>query len=97
MMIVHNPVAECFETLVDGGIASLSYEIRERTMHLLRVELPRKSQGKGIAALLVTAAFEFAAAHSLQAVPSFTRNRSEVAAQSPPALFDGQIRGIVKT
>jgi predicted GNAT family acetyltransferase len=65
----HNPQASRFETEVDGVLARCDYRMEDGVMHLVHTEVPSSLEGRGIAAALVRAALEHAAAEGLRVRP----------------------------
>ena len=66
MKIAHNRADECFEALVEGGIASLEYEITGKTIRLLLVKMPLESHERGVGGRLTDAALDFASKQLLR-------------------------------
>lgn len=66
----HNPAAARFETQVDGGLADCSYRLRGGVMDIVHTGVPPRSEGHGIAAVLVRSALAHARAQGLQVRPS---------------------------
>lgn len=70
MEILNNEKARRFEAAVEGGTAFLRYHIEEpEKIHLLYVEVPVESRGRGIAAELASHALEFARERALKVIP----------------------------
>jgi uncharacterized protein len=86
MDIAHNMTAARFECYVDGLLCRADYRMQGTVMQLLHTEVPPALEGRGIAAALVKAAFEFAAAKQLRVQPrcsyvrAYARRHPEVQA-----------------
>jgi predicted GNAT family acetyltransferase len=70
LSIEHNVAQQRFETHVDGLLCRCDYRMSGATMLLVHTEVPPRLEGRGIAAALVRAAFEHAAAAGLKVVPA---------------------------
>ena len=66
----HNAVARRFEVAVDGQLARADYRIDGRVMQLFHTEVPVAFEGRGIAALLVREAIEYARENGLTVLPA---------------------------
>ena len=69
MNIVHNPAAHRFELAIDGQLAICDYDRDGNTLVLPHTVVPAALQGRGIAALLVQAALDWARAEGLKVRP----------------------------
>ena len=67
--LVNNEAAHNFELFVDGERAFIDYKIKGDKIYLIHTEVPAALEGRGIAAALVTKAFEYIAQHQLKLVP----------------------------
>jgi hypothetical protein len=65
----HNPQSCRFEAVVDGGLARCDYRMDGDLMLLVHTEVPPALEGRGIAAALVRAALDHAAAAGLRVRP----------------------------
>jgi hypothetical protein len=65
----HNPQSGRFEAVVDGELARCDYRMDGEVMLLVHTEVPPALEGRGIAAALVRAALEHAAAEGLRIRP----------------------------
>lgn len=68
--ITHDPGSQRFLTQVDGQQAELHYTLRDRQMRIDHTGVPEAIGGRGIAAALVTAAFEHARAQGWKVIPA---------------------------
>ena len=66
----HNTPAHRFEVAVDGQLARADYRIEGRVMQLFHTEVPVAFEGRGIAALLVREAIEYARENGLTVLPA---------------------------
>lgn len=82
--VSHNAAASRFEAIVDGLLCEAVYRLDGRTMRVHHTGVPPPLEGRGIAAALVRAVFEHAAANGLQVDPlcsyvrAWTRRHPEV-------------------
>lgn len=76
--VIHNPAAQRFEAHVEGRLCRCDYRLSGASMLLVHTEVPPALEGRGIAAQLVRAAFDHAAAHGLKVVPACSYVRSWV-------------------
>jgi predicted GNAT family acetyltransferase len=67
--VVHNAQASRFEAHVDGHLCVADYRLRGAVMVMHHTEVPSVLRGRGIAAALVQAALEHAAAQRLTVEP----------------------------
>jgi predicted GNAT family acetyltransferase len=74
--IRHDPAASCFEAQVDGGTAVCAYRLGGGLMDIVHTEVPPRSEGRGIAAVLVQAALDHARAQGWRVRPSCSYVRS---------------------
>lgn len=70
MPIEHVPARGRFEVQVDGGRAECVYRLHGAVMNITHTEVPRQSEGRGVAAELVRAALAYARQHGLRVRPS---------------------------
>ena len=83
--VVHHPERACFELLVQGQPCRADYRLSGRTMIVHHTEVPRALEGQGLAAIVVQAVFDHAAAHALTVEPrcsyvrAWARRHPEVA------------------
>ena len=68
--IRHDPAARRFETLVDGVVCELDYQLDGATMTITHTGVPAAVGGRGIAGALVERAFETARANGWKVVPA---------------------------
>lgn len=86
MNIVNNAVANRFEIAVDGHLAVCDYRREGTTLVLPHTVVPDALQGRGIAALLVQAALDWARAEGLKVRPACSYVASYM--QRHPAQHD---------
>ncbi len=67
--IAHDPQRGRFHTTVQGHVCVCDYRLRDGVMHITHTEVAPELEGRGIAALLVKAALDHAAAHALKVRP----------------------------
>jgi len=72
LLIEHNETEHCFECYVDGLRCSADYQRSGDVMVIHHTGVPRALEGRGLAAKLVRAAFDYAQAHRLRVVPRCT-------------------------
>lgn len=65
----HNAGASRFEAVVDGLLCEAVYRLDGGTMRVYHTGVPPSLEGRGIAAALVRAVFDHAAAHGLKVDP----------------------------
>ena len=70
MNAIHNPAAARFEVLLGEGPARCEYRQVGPVLVLHHTEVPAALQGRGIAAVLVRAALDWARAQGLRVRPS---------------------------
>lgn len=70
LTIVHNPAASRFEAVVDGLSCVAAYHRSGDLIDMHHTGVPRALEGRGIAAALVRAALDWAAAEGLKVRPS---------------------------
>ncbi len=68
--VAHDRAAHCFETRVDGQRCEARYEMIDGVMWLVHTGVPRRLEGRGIAARLVRAALDHARAEGLKVQPA---------------------------
>ncbi len=68
--ILHEPAAGRFSARVEGRPCLLDYRLQGTTMTILHTEVPEALRGRGIAAVLVRAAFEAARSAGWRVVPA---------------------------
>jgi predicted GNAT family acetyltransferase len=76
--IRHNQAAHSFEAVVDGQIARADYRLEGDVMSIFHTEVPAAFEGRGIAARLVSAAFEYARESGLKVLPACSYVRDYV-------------------
>lgn len=64
-MILHDPARNRFEYKEDGMTAYVEYEIEDAALDVQHTWVPKPLEGRGIAAALVKAAYEYATAQGL--------------------------------
>ncbi len=67
MEIIHDLSRNVFETVVDGYTAYVSYAIADGCLDIEHTIVPREIGGRGIAAALVKAAYDYGRAQGLNA------------------------------
>ncbi len=67
--VVHNATASRFEAIVDGQLCFAGYYVVDGVMRINHTAVPAALEGRGIAAKLVRAAIDYAAAHGLEVEP----------------------------
>ncbi|MBA2548084.1 MAG: N-acetyltransferase [Burkholderiaceae bacterium] len=65
----HNAEARRFEATVDGLLCRCDYRMHGSTMMLVHTEVPSQLEGRGIASLLVDAAFAYAKQNGMDVLP----------------------------
>jgi hypothetical protein len=65
----HDPVAERFEIEFEGELAFVAYRREEATVLFTHTEVPSRAQGRGLAALLVRVALDWARSEGLRVRP----------------------------
>ncbi|MEG1161677.1 GNAT family N-acetyltransferase [Bacteroides sp.] len=68
--ITHQPEQSLFQTQVEGRTAFVQYRLIDGSLDIIHTIVPRPLEGKGIAAALVKAAYDYALAQGLR--PSAT-------------------------
>lgn len=68
MEIIHHPENNTFTTIVDGYSAYASYIIKDGKLDIRHTIVPPEIGGRGIAAQLVKAAYDYALQHQLQPI-----------------------------
>lgn len=68
MEITHIPEEHLFQTIVDGYTAYVNYNIQHNQLDIRHTIVPPPIGGRGIAAQLVKAAYDYALEHNLQPV-----------------------------
>ena len=89
--VLHNAAASRFEATVDGHLCVANYHLVDGVMRIYHTAVPRAVAGRGIAALLVQAALDYAAANDLEAEPwcSYVRSYMKRHPASQTLLPDG--------
>ncbi|GAB4483246.1 MAG: GNAT family N-acetyltransferase [Burkholderiaceae bacterium] len=67
--VVHNAAASRFEARVEGLLCRADYRLDGRVMRIFHTEVAPALEGRGIAAALVRAALDRAAAEGLKVAP----------------------------
>jgi len=67
--ITRNAASQRFESKVDGLLCRCDYRMHGNTMMLVHTEVPPQLEGRGIASLLVRAAFEHAKQNGMDVLP----------------------------
>lgn len=67
--VVHNPSAQRFEATVDGLLCEAAYRREGEVLLMHHTSVPRALEGRGIAAQIVAAAFDYARANGLKIHP----------------------------
>jgi uncharacterized protein len=89
--VLNNAAASRFEAIVDGHLCVANYHLVDGVMRIHHTAVPRAVAGRGIAAKLVQAAIEFAAANHLEVEPwcSYVRSYMKRHPASQALLPDG--------
>ena len=89
--IRHNVAASRFEATVNGQLCVAGYQLVDGVMRMNHTEVPPALEGRGTAARLVQAAFEYAAASGLKVEPwcSYVRVYMKRHPESRALLPDG--------
>lgn len=64
--IVHHPEKYCFEMKINDLTAFLEYRLDGNNMDIIHTKVPEPLEGRGIAASLVKAAFDYASENKLK-------------------------------
>lgn len=64
--IIHQPERNLFKAEVDGNTAFVQYRLTEDSLDIIHTVVPRPVEGRGIAAALVKAAYEYARSHGMK-------------------------------
>lgn len=64
--IEHQPEEKLFKTVVEGRTAFVQYRLLNGSLDIIHTIVPRPLEGQGIAAALVKAAYDYAAANGLK-------------------------------
>ncbi len=89
MNITNNEGLNRLEVPVQGGLATLRYRIEDGSIWLLHVEVPRESEGRGIASELSRSALALAKKRNLKPIPvcsfvaAYVRRHPESATPTP--------------
>ena len=67
--VTHNAAARRFEATVDGLVSRCDYRMHGNTMMLVHTEVPPQLEGRGLASLLVRAAFDHARDNGMDVLP----------------------------
>lgn len=67
--VVHNAAASRFEARIEGHLCRADYRVDGGMMRIFHTEVAPSLEGRGIAAALVRAALDYAAANGLKVVP----------------------------
>ncbi|MCW7536583.1 N-acetyltransferase [Aquabacterium sp. A7-Y] len=67
--VIHTPESSRFEARVEGQLCEADYELQDGVMSLTHTRVPELLQGRGIAAALIHAALDHAAARGLKVRP----------------------------
>ena len=68
--VSHDPAAGRFEIRTEQGTAMLVYRHRGADLDLMHTEVPPALEGKGYAAMLASAALDYARSQGKQVIPS---------------------------
>lgn len=69
IVVTHNATTSRFEAMVDGELCVADYHLVDGVMRIHHTSVAAPVSGRGIAARLVEAAFEYASAHGLKVEP----------------------------
>jgi uncharacterized protein len=72
----HNEAAQRFEVTIDGRLSRADYRLSDGVMHMVHTEVPMPQEGRGIAAMLVRAAMEYARQQGYKVRPACSYVRS---------------------
>ncbi len=64
--IIHQPEQNLFKTEVDGRTAFVQYRLLGDSLDIIHTIVPRPIEGRGIAATLVKAAYDYALANGMK-------------------------------
>lgn len=64
--IIHQPEQKLFKTEVDGRTAFVQYRLIGDSLDIIHTIVPQPIEGRGIAAALVKAAYEYASANGMK-------------------------------
>ena len=67
--ITHNAASQRFEAKVGGLLCRCDYRMHGNTMMLVHTEVPPQLEGRGIASVLVRAAFDHAKQNGMDVLP----------------------------
>ena len=67
--VEHNPAERRFQALVNGHLCVADYTLSPGVMHITHTGVAPSLQGRGIAAELIAAAFDFARTNALKIDP----------------------------
>jgi hypothetical protein len=86
--ITLNAKSQRFESKVDGLLCRCDYRMHGNTMMLVHTEVPPQLEGRGIASLLVRAAFDHARQNGMDVLPvcSYVRTWVERHPEVSPLL-----------
>lgn len=89
--VLHNAAASRFEAIVDGQLCVAGYHLVDGVMRIHHTAVPRAVAGRGVAAKLVQAALDYAAANDLEVEPwcSYVRTYMKRHPASQELLPDG--------
>lgn len=68
--ITHNKETHRFETTVDGYTGYVEYYPSQGAIDIMHTIVPMKIEGRGVAAALVKAAYEYAKENDMKVIPS---------------------------
>ena len=68
-LVQHDPARQRFSLRIDGQLGLADYRLVDGVMHLVHTEVSPGLQGRGVAARLVAAALDHAAAQGLRVKP----------------------------
>lgn len=64
--ITHHPERHRFETVEEGRTAFVEYRLTDHALDIIHTIVPREIEGRGIAAALVEAAYDYALANGMK-------------------------------
>ena len=64
--ITHHPERRRFETVEEGHTAFVEYRLTDHALDIIHTIVPREIEGRGIAAALVEAAYDYALANGMK-------------------------------
>lgn len=69
-LVQHNERAHRFEVVLEGHIAYVEYELKDKSMDLAHTFVPKPLEGNGIASVLAETALKYAEGLHLNVIPT---------------------------